>query len=209
MATDKTLSEHPAPVAPRAPENTERGAVRELLGLLVKAQKAQQLYDGKNAISEKLEHDLFSRRTEFLESEGAIHLTVLAAAVAHGIRIIGTDAALALLRRLSEDGARCVPRFVPRFVKVRERARAMSAALAMETSATAMDSRVFLDRSRDALQQLAVLLRNSYLHDLSNQTQRTVAALLADLSHPDHQGGAIRHCVEPESYGINGSHYVL
>ncbi len=45
----------------------------------------------------------------------------------------------------------------------------MSVVLAMEASATAMDSRVFLDRSRDALQQLAVLLRNSYLHDLSNQ----------------------------------------
>lgn len=45
----------------------------------------------------------------------------------------------------------------------------MSMAVAMETSASALDSRVFLDRSRDALQQLAVLLRNSYLHDLSNQ----------------------------------------
>lgn len=45
----------------------------------------------------------------------------------------------------------------------------MSMALAMETSATALDSRVFLDRSRDAVQHLAVLLRNSYLHDLSNQ----------------------------------------
>jgi len=45
----------------------------------------------------------------------------------------------------------------------------MSTALVMETSASALDSRVFLDRSRDALQQLAVLLRNSYLHDLSNQ----------------------------------------
>ena len=142
----------------------------------------------------------------------------------------------------------------------------MSVALAMETSATAMDSRVFLDRSRDALQQLAVLLRNSYLHDLGNQvfeeplekltkvlgrllqgegrfrlerggeelfangvrlrmeirtlhqpkvrsvtdqTQRTVAALLADLSHPDHKGWAIRRSVDPEKYGINSSHYVL
>lgn len=45
----------------------------------------------------------------------------------------------------------------------------MSVALSTETTATGMDGRVFLDRSRDALQQLAVLLRNSYLHDLSNQ----------------------------------------
>ncbi len=47
----------------------------------------------------------------------------------------------------------------------------MSLALAMETSATAMDSRVFVERSRDALQQLAVLIRNSYLHDLGNPPQ--------------------------------------
>lgn len=45
----------------------------------------------------------------------------------------------------------------------------MSVALAAETPASTMDNRVFLERSRDALQQLAVLLRNSYLHDLGNQ----------------------------------------
>ncbi len=31
----------------------------------------------------------------------------------------------------------------------------------------------------------------------------------ADLSHPDHKGRVIRHCVDPEKYGINSSHYVL
>ena len=93
MAADKALSEHPAPVAPRAPENTQRGTVRELMGLLVKAQMG--LYDGKNAISEKLECDLFSRLTEFLVSE-------------------------ALRAELASK-------------------------VAMETSATAMDSRMFLD----------------------------------------------------------------
>lgn len=45
----------------------------------------------------------------------------------------------------------------------------MSVALAAETPASTIDNRVFLERSRDALQQLAVLLRNSYLHDLGNQ----------------------------------------
>ena len=60
----------------------------------------------------------------------------------------------------------------------------MSVALAMETSANAMDSRVFLDRSRDAVQQLAVLLRNSYLHDLSNQVfEEPLAKLEKILGH--------------------------
>ena len=176
MAADKALSEHPAPVAPRAPENTQRGTVRELMGLLVKAQMG--LYDGKNAISEKLECDLFSRLTEFLVSE-------------------------ALRAELASK-------------------------VAMETSATAMDSRMFLDRSRDAHQRFrlerggeelfanGVRLRMEIrtLHQpkvrfVTDQTQRTVAALLADLSHPDHKGRAIRRCVDPEKYDINSSHYVL
>jgi HD-GYP domain-containing protein (c-di-GMP phosphodiesterase class II) len=37
----------------------------------------------------------------------------------------------------------------------------------MET--TSSEARAFLERSRESLQQLAVLIRNSYLHDLSNQ----------------------------------------
>ena len=37
----------------------------------------------------------------------------------------------------------------------------------MET--TSAEARAFLERSREALQQLAVLIRNSYLHDLRNQ----------------------------------------
>lgn len=45
----------------------------------------------------------------------------------------------------------------------------MSVAVATETPSLGVDNRVFLERSRDALQQLAVLLRNSYLHDLGNQ----------------------------------------
>lgn len=45
----------------------------------------------------------------------------------------------------------------------------MSVAVATETTTLSMDNRVFLERSRDAVQQLAVLLRNSYLHDLGNQ----------------------------------------
>ena len=46
---------------------------------------------------------------------------------------------------------------------------AASPAVAMEASFSATESRLFVERSREVLSQLAVLLRNSYLHDLSNQ----------------------------------------
>jgi len=45
----------------------------------------------------------------------------------------------------------------------------VSATIAPEFVASPTDSRLFLDRARDTLQQLAVLLRNSYRHDLGNQ----------------------------------------
>ena len=80
MATEKALSERLVPEgseAPEAPEVARQAAVRELMRLLVKAQKAQRLYDRKNAISEKLETDLFNRLSHFLESDGAINLVVL------------------------------------------------------------------------------------------------------------------------------------
>lgn len=77
MATDKALSDPTARGAPEAPEDIRRGSVRELMRLLVKAQKAQRLYDGKNAVSEKLETDLFTRLSSFLEDEGEINLVVL------------------------------------------------------------------------------------------------------------------------------------
>ncbi len=84
----------------------------------------------------------------------------------------------------------------------------MSVALAMETSATVVLS----------TGELAVVVESNpdpeRIHQpkvriVTDQTQHTVAALLADLSHPDHKGRAIRHCVDPEKYGINSSHYAL
>ena len=69
MATDKALSERnvpegpEGPEAPEAPENERPIAVREPIGLIVKAQKALRLDDRKNTISEKLETDLFNRNT--------------------------------------------------------------------------------------------------------------------------------------------------
>ncbi|MGH9320062.1 MAG: HD-GYP domain-containing protein [Vicinamibacteria bacterium] len=38
-----------------------------------------------------------------------------------------------------------------------------------DMEATGSEARAFLDRSREVLQQLAILIKNSYLHDLSNQ----------------------------------------
>jgi len=75
LSTDRALSSQPSTETP--PENVRPAAVRELLRLLVKAQKAQRLYDGKNAISEKLEADLYARLSDFLESDGEIQLVVL------------------------------------------------------------------------------------------------------------------------------------
>ena len=43
------------------------------------------------------------------------------------------------------------------------------AVIAPETAPRGAESQYFLERARDAIQQLAVLLRNSYLHDLGNQ----------------------------------------
>lgn len=66
------------PVEPDpAPGLARPNAVRELLRLLVKAQKANRLYEGKNAVSERLESELFDRLSDFLEREGNIHLVVL------------------------------------------------------------------------------------------------------------------------------------
>ena len=57
-------------------ESARGGRVRELLRLLVKAQKAQRLYEGKNAVSERLEKEFYERLTDFLETDGEIQLAV-------------------------------------------------------------------------------------------------------------------------------------
>ena len=73
MITKSTLPEESVP---ETVECTRAAQVRERLRLLVKAQKAQRLYDGKNEVSERLEKDLYDRLTEILESDGEIHLAV-------------------------------------------------------------------------------------------------------------------------------------
>ncbi len=68
MLTDESVSE--------TGESTRAEQVRELLRLLVKAQKAQRLYEGKNAVSERLEKGFYDRLTDFLETDGEIQLAV-------------------------------------------------------------------------------------------------------------------------------------
>jgi hypothetical protein len=58
-------------------ESRKIGGVRELIRLLVKTQKAQRLYDAKNAVAERLELDLYERLSAFVSEEGEVQLVVL------------------------------------------------------------------------------------------------------------------------------------
>ncbi len=73
MATENAL---PDESFSESAESARAAQVRELLRLLVKAQKAQRLYEGKNAVSERLEKDFYDRLTDFLETDGEIQLAV-------------------------------------------------------------------------------------------------------------------------------------
>jgi hypothetical protein len=53
------------------------GFVREVVRLLVKTQKAQRLYDSKNAVAERLELDLYERLSALVSEEGEVQLVVL------------------------------------------------------------------------------------------------------------------------------------
>ncbi len=61
----------------RVTESRKAGLVRELVRLLVKTQKAQRLYDSRNAVAERLELDLYERLSAFVSEEGDIQLVVL------------------------------------------------------------------------------------------------------------------------------------
>jgi len=58
-------------------ESRKIAGVRGMVRLLVKTQKAQRLYDSKNAVSERLELDLFERLSAFVSEEGEVQLAVL------------------------------------------------------------------------------------------------------------------------------------
>ena len=61
----------------RVGESRKVALVRDLLRLLVKTQKAQRLYDSKNAVAERLELDLFERLSTFVTEEGEVQISVL------------------------------------------------------------------------------------------------------------------------------------
>jgi len=78
------------------------------------------------------------------------------------------------------------------------------AATAMET--TSAEARAFLERSRDTLQQLAVLVRNSYLHDLSNQVfEEPLEKLVESLSRLVLTEGSFRLESAGEEFFANGN----
>jgi hypothetical protein len=71
------LSAEKAELPEEAAESRKIGGVRELVRLLVKTQKAQRLYGSKNAVSERLELDLFVRLSALVSEEGEVQLSVL------------------------------------------------------------------------------------------------------------------------------------
>jgi hypothetical protein len=71
------LSADKVELSERVAESRKVAGVRELLRLLVKTQKAQRLYDSKNAVAERLELDLYERLAAFVSEEGEVQLSVL------------------------------------------------------------------------------------------------------------------------------------
>jgi hypothetical protein len=71
------LSAQKAELPDQPSESRKIAGVRELLRLLVKTQKAQRLYDSRNAVAERLELDLYERLSAFVAAEGEVQLAVL------------------------------------------------------------------------------------------------------------------------------------
>src|SRR5262245_45606460 len=79
-----------------------------------------------------------------------------------------------------------------------------STAASMET--TSAEARAFLERSRETLQQLAVLIRNSYLHDLTNQVfEEPLAKLVESISRLVLTEGSFRLERSGEEFFANGN----
>ncbi len=76
--------------------------------------------------------------------------------------------------------------------------------LSMET--TSAEARAFLERSRETLQQLAVLIRNSYLHELTNQVfEEPLAKLVESISRLVLTEGSFRLESFGEEFFANGN----
>jgi hypothetical protein len=69
LAIEKTLPKEQS-------DPSDAQLVRELLLLLVKAQKARRLYQDKNAISDRLQAELFSKISSHLDEAGSITLAI-------------------------------------------------------------------------------------------------------------------------------------
>lgn len=77
-------------------------------------------------------------------------------------------------------------------------------AFQMET--TSAEARAFLERSRETLQQLAVLIRNSHLHDLSNQVfEEPLEKLVKSISQLVLTEGSFRLECSGEEFFANGN----
>lgn len=105
MSTSNPYAEDAASTAP-IPEAAR--AVRELLRLLVKAQKALRLYEGTNVVSDRLSNELFARLADHLEGFGPVELLVRESTLAVGDNVVYESAdrndSLAFL--LFRDGIR-------------------------------------------------------------------------------------------------------
>lgn len=101
MSTERALKES-------AEETSRTAGVRELLKLLVKAQKAQRLYESKNTVSERLTSELFSRFSSFLGAEGEFQLVVQEFALRCDDEVVyrGEDRNDSLAFLLFRDGVR-------------------------------------------------------------------------------------------------------
>ncbi len=82
--------------------------VRELIRLLVKTQKAQRLYDSRNAVAERLELDLYERLRAFIAEEGEVQLVVLESQLRSEDQVVfeSSDRADSLAFLLYRDGIR-------------------------------------------------------------------------------------------------------
>jgi hypothetical protein len=83
-------------------------ALRDLLRLLVKAQKALRLYEANNAIAHRLENELYSKLFAHLEEEGAFELTIQEFKILLGEDVLyeSTDRNDSLAFTLFRDGFR-------------------------------------------------------------------------------------------------------
>ncbi len=82
----------------------------------------------------------------------------------------------------------------------------MTVTAASPRETTSAEARAFLERSREALQQLAVLIRNSYLHDLRNQVfEEPLEKLAQSIGHLVATEGSFRLERAGEEFFANGN----